>query len=73
MAEAGGRATWVFHRDGTFNAVDDMGMAVSGRIILPGENSIRFEIKRDGDSPEMTDGSFLLLRRYNDIVLIRQK
>ena len=53
----GGRATLVFHRDGTFNAVDDMGMAVSGNYFLPGGNSIRFEIKRDGDSPEIINGT----------------
>ena len=41
------------HRDGTFNAVDDMGMAVSGKYVLQEDGNIRFEIIRRGSPPEI--------------------
>ena len=51
--EAGKKSTIEFHSDGTFNAVDDMGMAVSGKYTLQEKGSIRFEILHNGNSPEI--------------------
>jgi len=54
--EAGKKSTLEFHKDGTFNAVDDMGMAVSGKYILQKDGSIRFEITHEGSAPEIVEG-----------------
>ena len=53
---AGAKSTLEFHRDGTFRAVDDMGMAVSGKYTLQENGSIRFEVTHQGSSPEIIDG-----------------
>ena len=54
--EVGKKSTIEFHTDGTFNAVDDMGMAVSGKYILEENNTIRFEIAHKGSAPEIVEG-----------------
>ena len=54
--EVGKKSILEFHRDGTFNAVDDMGMAVSGKYTLQEKGAIRFEITREGSSPEIING-----------------
>jgi hypothetical protein len=51
--EVGKKSTLEFHSDGTFNAVDDMGMAVSGKYTLQAQGAIRFEILHKGNSPEI--------------------
>jgi len=51
--EVGKKSTIEFHSDGTFNAVDDMGMAVSGKYTLQAQGAIRFEILHKGNSPEI--------------------
>jgi len=54
--EVGKAATIELRKDGTFNAVDDMGMAVSGKYTLQEKGAIRFEITREGSSPEIING-----------------
>jgi hypothetical protein len=54
--EVGKKSTIEFHRDSTFNAVDDMGMAVSGKYILEENGTIRFEIAHKGSAPEIVEG-----------------
>jgi hypothetical protein len=54
--EPGKKSTIELHADGTFNAVDDMGMAVSGKYILQKDGSIRFEITHEGSATEIVDG-----------------
>jgi hypothetical protein len=54
--EAGKKSTLEFHKNGTFNAVDDMGMAVSGKYTLQENGDIRFEITHEGSAPEIIDG-----------------
>ena len=54
--EVGKKSMIEFHRDGTFNAVDDMGMAVSGKYTLQEKGTIRFEILHSGNSPEIING-----------------
>ena len=54
--EVGKKSTIEFHTDGTFNAVDDMGMAVSGKYIREENNTIRFEIAHKGSAPEIVEG-----------------
>ena len=55
--EIGNKSTLEFNRDGTFNAVDDMGMAVSGKYFLQKNGAARFEITREGMSPEILHGT----------------
>jgi hypothetical protein len=54
--EPGKKSTIEFHNDSTFNAIDDMGMAVSGKYILQKNGSIRFEITHEGSAPEIVEG-----------------
>jgi len=54
--EAGTKSTIVFHTDSTFNAVDDMGMAVSGKYTLQESGCIWFEITHEGSAPEIVEG-----------------
>ena len=54
--ETGTKSTIEFHRDSTFKAVDDMGMAVSGKYTLQKDGSIRFEITHEGSAPEIVNG-----------------
>ncbi len=55
--EVGKAATIELRKDGTFNAVDDMGMAVSGKYTLQEKGTIRFEILHKGNSPEIIHGT----------------
>jgi hypothetical protein len=50
------KSTIEFHRDSTFKAVDDMGMAVSGKYAIQENGSIRFEITHEGSAPEIVEG-----------------
>jgi hypothetical protein len=54
--EVGKKSTIEFHTDGTFNAVDDMGMAVSGKYTLRENGVIRLEITHAGSAPEIVEG-----------------
>jgi len=54
--EPGKKSTIEFHADGTFNAVDDMEMAVRGKYTLQKNGSIRFEITHEGAAPEIVEG-----------------
>ena len=46
-----------FGQDGTFTAVDDMGMAVSGNYALKAKGKIRLEIKHPNSSVEIITGT----------------
>ena len=50
--EPGTTATMEFFRDGTFTAVDDMEMEVSGSYVLRKNGGILFEIIHPESSPE---------------------
>ena len=50
------KSTIELHTDSTFNAVDDMGMAASGKYTLEKNNTIRFEIAHDDSEPEIVEG-----------------
>jgi hypothetical protein len=58
--KTGKKSTLEFHTDGTFNAVDDMGMAVHGKYFLQENNIVRFEITREGAAPEIIHGKLIL-------------
>jgi hypothetical protein len=47
-----GPASVRFAADGTFNAVDNQGMPVSGRYRLMGADGIQFEIRHAGEETE---------------------
>ena len=51
--EIGKTATLEFLEDGSFEAVDNQGMAVSGTYTLGGNESVRFEIVHPGSSSEI--------------------
>lgn len=55
--EIGTTATLEFHKDGTFSAVDDMEMAVSGTYSHHQDGRTRFEIISPGSSPEIVWGN----------------
>ena len=55
--EIGKTATIEFLKDGSFKAMDNLGMAVSGEYTLLGDGSVRFEIKQQGSSPEIIEGN----------------
>ena len=61
--ETGTKSTIEFHRDSTFKAVDDMGMAVSGKYAIQENGSIRFEITHEGSAPEIVEGKTKRARR----------
>jgi len=56
--EVGKTATIEFLEDGSFKAVDNMGMAVSGKYTLLGNGKIKFEIGHQGSSKEIVEGKF---------------
>jgi hypothetical protein len=66
--EIGTKATLEFHEDNSFRAVDNMGMAVSGKYYLDNVGTIRFEITNGEDYFEIITGNFTL--NDNDLVLI---
>ena len=53
--EVGKTATIEFSADGTFKAIDNQGMAVSGRYTLLGREDIRCEIQHKGKSEEIVN------------------
>ncbi len=55
--EIGKTATLEFGKDGTFKAVDNQGMAVSGKYTLHGNGKVTFEILYQGESPETVNGT----------------
>ena len=54
--ELGTTATLEFHTDGTFAAVDDMDMAVSGTYTRQRDGRTRFEITIPGSPPDIVWG-----------------
>jgi hypothetical protein len=54
--EIGTTATLEFHKDGTFSAVDDMDMAVSGTYTRQRDGRTRFEIDIPGSPPDIVWG-----------------
>jgi len=66
--EVGKTATLEFWRDGTFRAVDNQGMAVSGTYALQENGNARFEIEREDSSPEIVTGKIFM--RGEELTLI---
>ena len=56
--EIGKAATLELWKDGTFNAVDNQKMAVSGKYSLSEHGNIRFEIFRQGSPSEIVSGKY---------------
>ena len=56
--EIGKTATLAFWEDGSFKAVDNQGMAVSGKYTLHENGMVRFEIAHQGSSLEIVTGKF---------------
>jgi hypothetical protein len=54
--EIGKTATLEFWKDGSFKAVDNQEMAVSGKYTLYENGIVRFEIANQGSSPEIVTG-----------------
>jgi hypothetical protein len=55
--EPGKTSSIEFTKHGTFTAVDDMGMAVSGNYFLQAKGKIRLEIKQSDSTIEILSGS----------------
>jgi hypothetical protein len=53
--ETGKTATLELLNDGTFTAVDNEGMAVSGNYTLFKDGTITFEVTRQGSSPDIVN------------------
>ena len=66
--EVGKTATLEFFRGGTFKAVDNQGMAVSGKYTLHKNGNAKFEINRQGISPEIVIGKISV--RGEELTLI---
>jgi hypothetical protein len=66
--EVGKTAILEFWKDGTFKAVDNQGMAVSGKYTLHENGNARFEIDRQGFSPEIVSGKISV--RGDELTLI---
>jgi hypothetical protein len=56
--EIGKTATLELSKDGTFKAVDNQKMAVSGKYSLSENGNIRLEISRQGSPSEMINGKY---------------
>ena len=56
--EIGKTATLELWKDGTFKAVDNQKMAVSGKYSLSEQGNIRFEISRQGSPSEIVHGKY---------------
>ena len=54
--EIGKTATLEFSKDGSFKAVDNQGMAVSGKFTLLENGNVRFEIVHKGSPSEIVIG-----------------
>jgi hypothetical protein len=59
--EPGTTSSIEFGRNGTFTAIDEMGMTVSGNYTILANEKIRFEIKHPNSSDEVIIGSFAVL------------
>lgn len=66
--EVGKTATVELLKDGTFKAVDNQGMAVSGNYTLSENGKVRFEIFRDDSPPEIVSGKISV--RGEELTLI---
>ncbi len=66
--EVGKTATVEFWKDGTFKAVDNQGMAVSGKYSLSENGNVKFEIDREDASPEIVSGKISV--RGEELTLI---
>jgi len=69
--EIGNTGTIEFLEDGSFKAVDNMGMAVSGKYTLLGNGYIRFEIAHSGSSKEIIEAKFSM--REDELVISFEK
>ena len=58
--EVGKTATLEFFGGGAFEAVDNQGMAVRGKYTLHKNGNVRFDINRQGTSPEIVRGKISL-------------
>ncbi len=58
--EIGKTATLELRKDGTFEAVDNHKMAVSGKYTLSEHRNVRFEIFRQGSHSEVVNGKYSL-------------
>jgi hypothetical protein len=56
--EIGKTATLELSKDGTFKAIDNQKMAVSGKYSLSEHGNIRFEISRQGSPSEIVNGKY---------------
>jgi len=56
--EIGKAATLELRKDGTFKAVDNQKMAVSGKYTLSENRNVRFEIFRQGSPNEIVNGKY---------------
>jgi hypothetical protein len=56
--EVGKAATIELRKDGTFKAVDNQKMAVSGKYVLSEHRNVRFEIFRQGFPSEIVNGKY---------------
>jgi len=56
--EIGKAATLELRKDGTFMAVDNQKMAVSGKYTLSEHRNVRFEIFRQGSPSEIVNGKY---------------
>ena len=56
--EIGKAATLELGKDGTFKAVDNQKMAVSGKYTLSEHGNVRFEIFRKGAPSEIVNGKY---------------
>lgn len=56
--EIGKVATLEFWEDGTFKAIDNQKMTVSGKYSLSEQGNIRFEISRQGSPSEIVTGKY---------------
>ena len=65
--EIGKAATLEFRKDGSFKAVDNQGMAVTGKYSLDENGMVRFEIPNHGSSPEIVTGRLSVLE--NELTL----
>ena len=65
--EIGKTATLELSEDGTFKAVDNQKMAVSGKYSLIENGKIRFDISRPGSPPDIVNGNYSM---QGDILIL---
>jgi len=58
--EIGKTGTLELRKDGTFKAVDNQNMAVSGKYTLSENGNVRFEIFRKGSPSEIVSGKYFV-------------